>query len=217
MRRHRAAHRRGTSRGDPRGGGRALRRHRAARHLDRDDRPRRRRLAAVPVPALRHQEGALHGRRAVGLPGDAGGVPPGGEQCAPTPTTPSGAWAMPTSVLISDRRYLDIQMQAYATCDDADVRARRPGGLRRPVKEVVRHTRATPQQLAAFLGRHAAQRGDVDGRRRARDGVAGQDPRRAASAGSERRGQARPSFAPQVSQQSLISPEQGGAPRRMTR
>ncbi len=32
--------------------------------------------------------------------------------------------------LISDRRYLDIQMQAYATTHDPDVRQARPGGLR---------------------------------------------------------------------------------------
>jgi AcrR family transcriptional regulator len=55
--------------------------------------------------------------------------------------------------LISDRRYLDIQMQAYATTDDPDVRKVVQDRFGDLVNEVVRHTRATPQQLAAFLGR----------------------------------------------------------------
>jgi len=55
--------------------------------------------------------------------------------------------------LISDRRYLDIQMQAYATTDDPDVRRVVQDRFGDLVNEVVRHTHATPQQLAAFLGR----------------------------------------------------------------
>jgi AcrR family transcriptional regulator len=55
--------------------------------------------------------------------------------------------------LISDRRYLDIQMQAYATTHDEDVRRVVESGFGDLVTEVARHTRATPQQLAAFLGR----------------------------------------------------------------
>jgi hypothetical protein len=55
--------------------------------------------------------------------------------------------------LISDRRYLDIQMQAYATTDDPDVRRVVQEGFGTLVTEIVRQTRATPQQLAAFLGR----------------------------------------------------------------
>jgi AcrR family transcriptional regulator len=55
--------------------------------------------------------------------------------------------------LISDRRYLDIQMQAYATTHDPDVRTLVQEGFGRLVSEVVRHTSATPAQLAAFLGR----------------------------------------------------------------
>jgi len=55
--------------------------------------------------------------------------------------------------LISDRRYLDIQMQAYATTHDEDVRRVVEVGFGDLVTEVARHTRATPQQLAAFLGR----------------------------------------------------------------
>lgn len=55
--------------------------------------------------------------------------------------------------LISDRRYLDIQMQAYATTHDEDVRRIVEAGFGDLVTEVARHTRATPQQLAAFLGR----------------------------------------------------------------
>jgi AcrR family transcriptional regulator len=55
--------------------------------------------------------------------------------------------------LISDRRYLDIQMQAYATTHDPDVRRLVQEGFGRLVSEVVRQTDATPAQLAAFLGR----------------------------------------------------------------
>jgi AcrR family transcriptional regulator len=55
--------------------------------------------------------------------------------------------------LIRDRRYLDIQMQAYATTHDDDVRRIVEVGFGDLATEVVRHTRATPQQLAAFLGR----------------------------------------------------------------
>ena len=56
--------------------------------------------------------------------------------------------------LIADRRYLDIQLQAYATCDDPDVRAGRPGRLRRPrLRGRPPHAARRPQQLAAFLGR----------------------------------------------------------------
>jgi AcrR family transcriptional regulator len=55
--------------------------------------------------------------------------------------------------LISDRRYLDIQMQAYASTDDPEVRMAVQEGFGNLVTEIVRHTHATPQQLAAFLGR----------------------------------------------------------------
>ena len=55
--------------------------------------------------------------------------------------------------LVSDRRYLDIQMQAYAASADPDVRAVVQEAFGELVSEVVRHTRATPQQLAVFLGR----------------------------------------------------------------
>jgi AcrR family transcriptional regulator len=55
--------------------------------------------------------------------------------------------------LISDRRYLDIQMQAYASTDDADIRRLVQDGFGALVMEIVRHTDATPAQLAAFLGR----------------------------------------------------------------
>lgn len=57
------------------------------------------------------------------------------------------------ATLVSDRRYLDIQMQAYATTHDEDVRRIVEAGFGDLVTEVMRHTRATPQQLAAFLGR----------------------------------------------------------------
>ena len=55
--------------------------------------------------------------------------------------------------LIADRRYLDLQLQAYAACEDPEIRAvvvREFGEL---VEEVLRHTHATPDQLASFLGK----------------------------------------------------------------
>jgi AcrR family transcriptional regulator len=55
--------------------------------------------------------------------------------------------------LVSDRRFLDIQMQAYAAAADPDVRRVVQESFGELVNEIVRHSRATPQQLAAFLGR----------------------------------------------------------------
>ncbi len=55
--------------------------------------------------------------------------------------------------LIADRRYLGIQLQAYATTDDSEIRAEVEAGFGRLVTEIIRQTEASPQQLAAFLGR----------------------------------------------------------------
>jgi len=55
--------------------------------------------------------------------------------------------------LISDRRLLGIQLQAYASTDDPDIRAVVEESFGRLVMEIVRHTNATADQLAAFLGR----------------------------------------------------------------
>ena len=55
--------------------------------------------------------------------------------------------------LIADRRYLGIQLQAYATTDDAEIRTVVEDGFGRLVVEIVRHTDASPAQLAVFLGR----------------------------------------------------------------
>ncbi len=55
--------------------------------------------------------------------------------------------------LISDRSYLGIQLQAYAATDDPEIRAVVEESFGRLVNEIVRHTQATPAQLAAFLGR----------------------------------------------------------------
>jgi AcrR family transcriptional regulator len=55
--------------------------------------------------------------------------------------------------VISDRRYLDIQLQAYASTEDPEIRALVREGFGRLVTEIVRQTGATPGQLAAFLGR----------------------------------------------------------------
>lgn len=55
--------------------------------------------------------------------------------------------------LISDRSYLGIQLQAYAATDDPEIQAVVEESFGRLVMEIVRHTQATPEQLAAFLGR----------------------------------------------------------------
>lgn len=55
--------------------------------------------------------------------------------------------------LVGDRRYLGIQLQAYASTDDPEIQATVEDGFGRLVMEIVRHTNATPGQLAAFLGR----------------------------------------------------------------
>ncbi|MGD8487185.1 MAG: TetR/AcrR family transcriptional regulator [Chloroflexota bacterium] len=55
--------------------------------------------------------------------------------------------------LVLDRRYLGIQLQAYASTDDPDIQAVVEHSFGRLVTEIIRHTELTPQQLAAFLGR----------------------------------------------------------------
>lgn len=55
--------------------------------------------------------------------------------------------------IIRDRRYLDIQLQAYASTDDPEIQAVVKEGFGRLVTEIVRQTGASPEQLAAFLGR----------------------------------------------------------------
>lgn len=55
--------------------------------------------------------------------------------------------------LISDRRYLDIQLQAYASTHDEDIRRLVNDGFGRMIKEIIRYTQASPEQLSAFVGR----------------------------------------------------------------
>lgn len=55
--------------------------------------------------------------------------------------------------LIRDRRYLAIQLQAYASTEDPEIRAVVQEGFGRLVLEIVRHTDANATQLAAYLGR----------------------------------------------------------------
>ena len=55
--------------------------------------------------------------------------------------------------LIADRRYLGIQLQAYAATDDEDIRRVVEEDFGRLVQEIIKHTDPTPEQLAAFLGR----------------------------------------------------------------
>jgi len=55
--------------------------------------------------------------------------------------------------LVGDRRYLDIQLQAYASTSDPEIRALVNDGFGRMVTEIMRHTQASPEQLSAFVGR----------------------------------------------------------------
>lgn len=55
--------------------------------------------------------------------------------------------------LLQDRRYLDIQMQAYAACADPDIREVVQIGFGRLVVAIHAATDATNEQLSAFLGR----------------------------------------------------------------
>jgi AcrR family transcriptional regulator len=55
--------------------------------------------------------------------------------------------------LIRDRRYLGIQLQAYAATDDPEIQAAVEQCFGRLVTEIVQHADLTPQQLTFFLGR----------------------------------------------------------------
>jgi AcrR family transcriptional regulator len=55
--------------------------------------------------------------------------------------------------LVRDRRYLAIQLQAYASTEDPEIRAVVQEGFGRLTLEIVRHTDADPAELAAYLGR----------------------------------------------------------------
>ena len=55
--------------------------------------------------------------------------------------------------LVNDRAYLGIQLQAYAATDDPEIQAVVEEGFGNLVTEIIRHTDASPDQLAAFLGR----------------------------------------------------------------
>ncbi|MFV2064502.1 MAG: TetR/AcrR family transcriptional regulator [Chloroflexota bacterium] len=57
------------------------------------------------------------------------------------------------NVLLEDRRFLDIQMQGYASCADAEIRELVQLGFGRLVMQIQAATEATPEQLASFLGR----------------------------------------------------------------
>lgn len=56
------------------------------------------------------------------------------------------------SRLLLDRRFLDIQMQAYASCSDPQIREVVQRGFGRLVMEVYGATDATPDQLSRFFG-----------------------------------------------------------------
>lgn len=55
--------------------------------------------------------------------------------------------------LISDRRFLEIQLQAYASTSDPDIRRLVNDGFGEMVMEIQRQTQGSPQQLAVFVGR----------------------------------------------------------------
>ena len=57
------------------------------------------------------------------------------------------------SRLIDDRRYLGIQLQAYAATDDPEIRDVVQESFGRLVTEIVRLSGIAPQQLTFFLGR----------------------------------------------------------------
>jgi AcrR family transcriptional regulator len=55
--------------------------------------------------------------------------------------------------LVLDRRYLGIQLQAYAASHDPEVQAVVEESFGSLVEEIIRHTGVGPEQLAQFLGR----------------------------------------------------------------
>jgi AcrR family transcriptional regulator len=55
--------------------------------------------------------------------------------------------------LVDDRRYLGIQMQAYASTDDPEIRQLVQEGFGRLVTTVQSVTNGTPRQIAEFFGR----------------------------------------------------------------
>ena len=170
-------HGRGTPRGDHRGGGRALRRDRAARHLHGAHR------CATWASRSRTCSGSSAPRRSSSWRPCSG---PSGDgrrsatlaSSATTGTMPSGASATPTWSSISDRRYLDIQLQAYAATDDAEVRAVVQEGFGDLVNGD-RPAHPAPTQRAGRLPgpRHAPERGRLHGGHGGRDGLAGDGPR----------------------------------------
>ena len=174
-----------TARGDPRRRAPRVRRARAARRLDRGHRPAGRHLAALRVPPLRHEEGALPRRGRALLPRDARDVPA---------TRPKGSAARRRSRrsarptwprLAADPLRLRAQMQAYAACDDPEIREVVRDGYGDLVAYVERVVRASPRGDHRVLrDRDAAERVRLDGADRRRS--------RAVGAAPPRRLQARP-------------------------
>ena len=78
---------------------------------------------------------------------------------------------MPTSTLLEDRTLLLLQMQAYAACDDPEIRAATRAGYKRLWEMVERLTGLPFQTVVGLLRhRHADERGRGHGpavRRRA--------------------------------------------------
>ena len=129
MRRHEhCSTRRATSdrrrppRGDPPGGHGGVRGEGTARHVHGDHRAQRGHLAALPVPAVRHQEGAVPGCRGALLrrhPWSVSGWP----SRRATRHADATHWIGEAyREMLRDGTKLRMQMQSYAACDDPDVR-----------------------------------------------------------------------------------------------
>ena len=122
------------------------------RRLDRRDREGRRHLAALPLPALRDEEGAVprHDRR----------------RRWRRPTRPSSApraaraarrrctrWARRTRGLIEDRERLQLMLQCFAGCEDAEVRESVRRVWRDLVDLVERASGEPPEVISAFFAK----------------------------------------------------------------
>ena len=104
----------------------------APRSLDRRHRPGGRHLAALPVPALRDEEGALP-RDVAARPIDhlyeVFAAAARGQDRAWTPST---RWETPTRSVMADRDRLMLMLKCWASCDDPEICEARPQRLARP-------------------------------------------------------------------------------------
>ena len=126
----------------------------APRSLDRRHRPGGRHLAALPVPALRHEEGALprhvpaHDRRT-------------STTCSPMRHaarpgwTPSTRWAKPTNTVMADRDRLMLMLKCWASCDDPEICEAVRGAWRDLVDLAERASGESPEVVSTFFSKGA--------------------------------------------------------------